>query len=261
LRGMIALAIGASLLAGCASSSRPPSRVIKQIDRALAQAPGKAQPSLIVKTELALNRMAREDGQVDAYRQYGREGAQIHSESGIEDIATVLARFGNPKQPSVLSTRSVFMSCDGSLAVSQGRGLDPNGKVGNYVVVWERQRGIRPNNEDETGYRFVYFSAEPDNPQPPPRKEPEVVPGAIVVEALDTVRADIASCRDRDQAYLEALAEPAAGYSSGSGQSLDRTLQWNWFSDPQGKRTIEVSLWRKGARETVLTQELPSAPR
>jgi hypothetical protein len=76
---------------------------------------------------------------------------------------------------------------------------------------------------------------------------------------LDAVRADIARCSPPGDIYLEALAEMASGHSSGSAHSRDRTLQWNWFAAPDGKRRITVSLWRKGTRETVLTQDLPSS--
>lgn len=262
MRGIVALAIGAALLAGCAGGGgRPPARVIQQIDRALAQAPGQAQPSIIVKTELALSRGMRDDNAKKALTSFAAPGAKIHTKEGLINALTFIASSASRGEGPRLETKTVLMSCDGSLAVSQGRLTESDGTVGNYVAVWERQRDIRPNNDDETGYRYVYFSTEPDNPQPPPRKVPEGDPGGIVVEAIDSVRADIASCRDRDKVYLEALAEQASGFSSGSGHSVDRTLQWNWFADPQGKRSVEASLWRKGARETVFTQNLPSAPR
>lgn len=260
MRGIIALTFGAALVAGCASSSRPPSRVIKQIDRALAQAPGKAQPSIIVKTDLMLARKARESGQKSAFLAFAAPNAQLHRSQGVVLAEPFLQGQRSRKDIASMSTKSVFMSCDGSIAVSQGRLTETDGTVGNYIFVWQRQRDIRPNNDDETGYRYVYFSAEPDNPQPPPRKELDIPEGGIVVEAIDATRADIASCRDRDKVYLDALAEQAAGYTSGSGHSLDRTLQWKWFADPAEQRTVEVSFWRKGARETVFTQDLPSAP-
>ena len=258
---MIFVIVLSGLLAACSSGPRKPSpRALKQIDRALSTAPGKAQPSIIVKTELALNRVAREEGQLDAYRHFGRVGAQIHTEKGILDIVEALAGQTSPDEPSVLSTKSVFMSCDGSLAVSVGRGSDPGGKVGTYIIVWERQLNIRPDGDEETGYRYVYFSAAADDPQPAPKApQPAPQPGDIVVEALDAVRADIARCAPRGDIYLEALAEMASGHSSGSAHSRDRTLQWNWFAAPDGKRRITVSLWRKGTRETVLTQDLPSS--
>ena len=261
LKGIIALTVSAALVAGCASGPRKPSpRALKQIDRALANAPGKAQPSTIVKTELLLNRMAREDGLIDAYRYFAAPGAKVHSDDGVNEIGTVLSKFKNPAEPSQFETKSVFMSCDGSVAVSQGRGRDPDGKVGNYVFVWERQPGIRADGDEETGYRYVYITAAPDDPQPP--KKPVVTPGPgdIVVEAIDSVRADIASCGPKEDIFLEALAEPASGIQIGRDQSRDRTLQWNWADFPDNRRRVTVSLWRKGTRETVLSLDLPSAP-
>ncbi len=272
MKAAIALAMGAALVAGCASGNRPTARQLDRIDRALEQAPGAAQPSIIVKTELALNRLAREKGQVDAYRKFAAPNAQVHSDDGIETIAQALAGETNPDEPSLLTTKSVFMSCDGSMAVSQGRGRDADGTVGNYVLVWERQRGIRPDGEEETGYRFTYFTAAADNPQPPPRKEPEVEPGGILVEAIDSIRADIGRCPER-----EARGERGPRSERGPRQdrvageqaaprniSRDGTLRWSWENSDAGNRSVTVELMRKEGWETVLTQtlqqSLPFAP-
>ena len=261
MRGLIALTIGAALVAGCAGGNKPSPRQLKQIDRALERAPGKAQPSTIVKTELALNRMARESGQLTAFKQFAAPNAQIHDENGLRVASAVMAGESNPDEPSQLSTKTVLMSCDGSIAVSQGRGLDPDGTVGTYIIVWERQPNIRPDGDEETGYRYIYFTGAADVPQPPPpAPRPDPLPGEIVVEALDAVKADIARCAPREEIYLNALAQPASGNSSGTGNSRDKTLQWNWFHESKDRRGFTVSLWRKDGRETAFTQSLPSAP-
>lgn len=261
MKGLIALTVGAALVAGCASGPRKPSsRALQQIDRALAKAPGKAQPSVIVKTELALSRSLREGNPRKALQTFAAPTAQIHTEDGLVEIATFLDNGPKVSEGPQLEAKSVYMSCDGSTAVSQGR-LTENGKVGNYVIVWERQPGISTRgDDDETGYRYVYFTAAMDDPQPPPK--PVITPGPndIVVEALDSVRADIATCAPRGDVYLEALAEPAQGVTQASQHSRDLTMQWNWFAGPDKQRRVTVSLWRKGERETVFTLDLPSAP-
>ncbi len=260
LKSIIALTISAALVAGCASGPRKPSqRALKQIDRALANAPGKAQPSVIVKTELALSRGLREGNPKEAFQFFAAPAAQLHTEDGLVEIATFLDNGPNGSEGPQLETKSVYMSCDGATAVSQGR-LTENGKVGNYIIVWERQPGISTRgNEDETGYRYVYFTAAKDNPQPPPR--PIITPGPndIVVEAINSVRADIATCAPRDEIYLNAYPQPIGG-EFGSGSSRDKTLQWNWSSVSADTRRVTVDLWRKDGPETVFTLGLPSAP-
>ncbi|MEP2735553.1 MAG: hypothetical protein ABJP34_04570 [Erythrobacter sp.] len=256
MRGLVALTVSAALLAGCSSGQRKPSpRALKQIDRALERAPGKAQPSIIVKTELALNRVARDSGQVDAYRQFAAPNAKIHTEGGVQEAADLFSRFGNPNQTSKFDTKSVWMSCDGSVAVSQGRGTDPDGKVGTYIFVWERQAGIRPDGDEETGYRYIYFAAAADDPQPAPRPpEPAPKPGDIVVEALDAVKADIARCvKKGDPLVMPVLSTHVTGTVFGGGPSSDGTLNYGWAHKPNGSRGFDAWLLRKDDRQNVLT--------
>lgn len=261
LKGIIALTVSAALVAGCSSGPRKPSpRALKQIDRALERAPGKAQPSTIVKTELAFSRELRDGNAKQAFIAFAAPGAMIHTDKGVSDAQLFLSDVNGRDLGPQLDTQSVWMSCDGSTAVSQGR-LTENGKIGDYAIVWERQPNIRPNGEEETGYRYVYFTSAPDDPQPPARPPaPEPQPGDIVVQAIDAVRADIATCAPREEIALNALAEPADGVEIGSDISRDRTLQWEWYHASAAKHGVSVSLWRKESRETVFTLDLPSAP-
>ena len=264
LKGVIALTISAALVASCASGPRKPSpRALKQIDRALANAPGKAQPSVIVKTELALSRSLREGNPKKAFQSFAAPTAQIHTEDGLVELGTFLDNGPNGSEGPQLETKSVYMSCDGSTAVSQGR-LSENNKVGNYVIVWERQPGISTRGDDEeTGYRYVYLTAAMDDPQPP--RKPEITPGPddIVVEALDSVRADIATCAPRDEIEPKLLSLSSSAnpvQEEGGGLSNDRTMQLWWARMPDGKRRFVASLWRKDGWDTPFTLDLPSAP-
>lgn len=263
MRGLIALTVGAALVAGCASGpGKPSSRALQQIDRALAKAPGKAQPSVIVKTELALSRSLREGNPKSAFQSFAAPTAQIHTEAGLVSAATFFDNGPKGSEGPQLETKSVFMSCDGSTAVSQGR-LTENNRVGNYVIVWERQPGISTRgDDDETGYRYVYFTAAMDDPQPSPK--PVITPGPndIVVEALDSVRADIADCGTEVIApvMISSPSSPAVETEIGTSVSRDGSLQWMRFSKPDGKWRVNVYLRRKDEWDPVLTLDLPSAP-
>ncbi|MDZ4274014.1 MAG: hypothetical protein U0995_06580, partial [Erythrobacter sp.] len=79
------LLLGAAALAltACASGGQKPSdRTVALINRALATAPGAAQPSTIVATEIAFSRAARERGQWTAFRMFAAPGALLHGENG-----------------------------------------------------------------------------------------------------------------------------------------------------------------------------------
>lgn len=258
----LALVIGlGAMIAGCGNSRRPTSRQLQQIDRALERAPGKAQPSSIVKSEIAFARMAREDGQWTAFGKFAAFGAQIHGPNGPMDVASFIAGKRDPKEAVQWRVRSVWMSCDGSTAVSQGRFRNPAGLVGNYVTVWERQRNGQRAATGEEEYRFIYDLAAPDNPQPPPRPaQAEPQPGDIVVEAIDAVRAEIGQCRKRGET---APAAPVTlvdeGGVIGGKLSRDGTLKWAWAQDAAGGQTFTVHYLENGAWTEGYNQEFPRA--
>lgn len=110
-------------LAACAGSGGPPKpnkRQMAVIDRALASAPGAAQPSTVVAAELAFSRAALEKGQWTAFRLFAAPGAMLHGGNGPFAIAPWLATQTDPPQAVQWKPRVVVMSCDGALAVSQG---------------------------------------------------------------------------------------------------------------------------------------------
>ena len=152
------LIVLAATFALSACQSGPKRMPIAVIDRALEGAPGEAQPSRVVANDLAFARAAREDGQWTAFSAYAGPGAMIHGRSGAIPAAPWLARQTNPPQAVKWAPKEIWMSCDGVLAVSQGRFVDPEGMVGSYLTVWQR--------EGRTDYRWVYDSAIADDPQP-----------------------------------------------------------------------------------------------
>ena len=132
------------------------------INQVLSTAPGAAQPSTIVAAELAFSRAAKERGQWTAFRQFAAPGALLHGANGPFAIEPWLATQTDPPVAVQWQPRTVVMSCDGALAVSKGRYRDPQGKVGNFVTVWERQA--------DGEYRYIFDVGGDDVPQPPPRK-------------------------------------------------------------------------------------------
>ena len=169
-----ALALAALAIAGCAAGSGPrtPRKVI---DRVLREAPYAAQPSLIVAREIEFARAAREDGQWTAFRAFATDDALLHGRNGPVLAKPVLGTLDDPEKAVQWVPRVVMMSCDGKTAVSQGRFLDPEGNVGTFVTVWERD-----GYSDD--YKWSYDVGANDDPQPP-RKDAEE--GVLVVTAYD----------------------------------------------------------------------------
>ncbi|MEQ8411763.1 MAG: hypothetical protein RIC51_03190 [Erythrobacter sp.] len=247
----LALAAAALALTGCAGGQRrgPPPEVI---NRVLTGAPGEAQPSLVVATELAYARAAREQGQFTAMGAFAAPAALLHGRNGPVAFTALAGTLEDPDTPFQWAPRMVVMSCDGAAAVSAGRFREPEGYVGNYITAWARQ--------SDGSYRWTYDVAGRDDPQPPPAAKPQVGEGDIVVTALDAIRGLVASCPPRG---LEVPAPPAIPIGEGPGNarlSGDGTLRWRWEHAADGTKQVAVDYFHQGEWVTAIEENLASSP-
>lgn len=244
------LLLATAALAACSANPRP-RLADKVIDRALAGAPGEAQPSKIVATEIAFARAAKEDGQWTAFRAFAAPGAMIHGRNGAIPAEAWLATQEDPPEAVQWAPREIWMSCDARVAVSTGRFRDPEGIVGTFITVWERQ--------SDGEYRWIYDSGMPDDPQPPAREKPEE--GDIVVTAMDAVRGHVADCRKPGDPPLPPVPEPlySMGTQLGAKSSPDGTLVWRWVhvgpGEGQGHRLFSSQIHRDGTWEGALNTD------
>lgn len=240
------LALGALALTACASQ-RPKGPPAAVINRVLAGAPGAGQPSTIVAAEIAFARAAREQGQWTAFRQFAAPGALLHGVNGPFAIEPWLATQTDPPEAVQWEPRAVVVSCDGALAVSQGRSRTPDGKVGNFLTVWERQG----NGE----YRYVFDAGGLDVPQPPPR--PKVEDGDIVVTSLDAVLGLVASCPRGGSETPPPPAIPVGEDGKTDARlSRDGTLRWRWEHRADGTRYAAAEYFYEGRWLTAFEQTL-----
>jgi hypothetical protein len=217
------------------------------INRALATAPGAAQPSTIVAAEIAFARAAREQGQWTAFKMFAAPGALLHGGDGPFAIEPWLATQADPPAATQWKPRAVVISCDGALAVSQGRLTTPEGQVGNFVTVWERQE----NGE----YRYVFDAGGLDVPQPPPRKPLE--DGDIVVTSIDAVLGMVASCPRGGAEIPPPPAMPVGEDGKADARlSRDGTLRWRWEHRADGARYAMAEYFYEGRWLTAFEQTL-----
>ncbi|MGB7374198.1 hypothetical protein [Pontixanthobacter sp.] len=250
---IVAAAVAASLVAGC-SSGRPIAR--DRIDRALSIAPGEGQPSKIVAAEVAMEQRARERGQWSSFAQYAAPDAKIHLTSGPAPAAAWLRGRRDPAQTASWEPRNVWISCDGSLAVSKGRYRAADGKVGDFVRIWQRS--------GENEYSWVHHLAALDNPQPARRPALPAAEGdEIVVTAIDSIKGFVADCPERGTAIP--AAPPAAMPSdvpsdntsaviSSRAASRDGTLAWRWEHDSASNRRIVAEYFSGGKWQIALDE-------
>lgn len=236
MRAIIAV-VACVALTACAGSPRPSRAVLERIDRVLIGAPGEAQPSRIVATELAYARMSREDGHWDAARAFAAPDAQIHGPDGPVPADAV---FRAVREPSLKwDVRNVWMSCDATMAISSGRYVDGKGIVGSYATVWERQPDL--------DYRWVYDLAMPDDPQPEPEPERTAEENEILVIAAESIQGRVADClKPGEELPSGPVRLVSVSSKNGTRDSADGTINYMWEHFENGLRRFEFAVIREG---------------
>lgn len=222
-RAKLAVALSVLALSACAGSG---SR--DRYDYLLRQPV--ANPSEVVATELAFARAAQEDGQWTAFREYSTDDAVMFVPEPV-NAHEWLGKQQNPAQAVKWQPHQVWSSCDGSLAVTKGAWQRPDGSVGYFTTVWERQ-----NNGE---YKWVLDQGDA-------LAEPLAAP-----EFVQTMVADCA--RDGDQSGLVADAASSllddtmpAGGEYFNQSSNDNTLFLNFVVEESQARAWKLMM-AKGA--------------
>lgn len=220
------------------------------IDRVLANSPNNASPGKVVAAELAFAREAREKGQWTAFRAFMGPNAVLHGERGPVAAASWLGSRPDPAEAHQWTPRGVWMSCDGHLAVSRGRLLDPQGDEGSFVTVWRRQSGGQ--------YLWIYDigAARPL----PEDASAQSADGAIVVVAEEMIQGYVADCPSAARP-MPARPEPsvADGTQIGGGASPDGTLHWRWEQQADGTRRVVADFLSEGSWKVAVKEDFPPA--
>ena len=184
-----------------------------------------ANPSAVVAAELAFARMAQEKGQWAAFRQFAADDALMFTPQPSQAKAWLKGR-AEPPVAVKWQPYEVWMSCDGSLAVTKGAWQRPNG-VGYFTTVWQRQ-----NNGD---YKWVLDQGDALKE---PLPEPEMIAGRV------------AECSKPSPPDIPAAAGRTLGWSN------DRTLQWIVEVKPDNSRSFKVHRWTGSGYEEALRSDV-----
>jgi hypothetical protein len=200
-----------------------------------------ADPSKVVAAELAFARLAQEKGQWTAFAQTSTDQAVMFVPQPTNAHQWLKGR-ANPAVAVKWQPYQVWMSCDGSLAVTKGAWQRPQ-SVGYFTTVWQRQR--------DGNYKWVMDQGDGLEQ---PLAEPEMIGGKV------------ASCERRPEAFgrhgrtrraMATVTAPACtGDScSGGGSSADGTLTYRYVTTAKG-REFTVQLRQDGAMAEVLRSEV-----
>ncbi len=239
-RGTLALATIAVAMAGTAYARAP---------RAM---PGGAyaNPSAIVAAEIAFNRRAQEKGQWAAFREYAAEDAVMFAPEPV-NARTWLKGRADPASPIKWQPGEIWMSCDGTLALSKGAWQQPDGSVGYFTTIWRR------NKKDE--YEWILDQGDK---LASPAQVPEMIAGTVAdcglprqVPSGGAVLG--ASPKQRFQPAAPGAMVPGM---TGGGASLDGTMTFSYSVDADFGRTVTVSLLRNGTMQQVVESRVAPAP-
>jgi hypothetical protein len=242
IRAVLLAALGASLLAGCASDG--PSARGGRLDLG---GPGdrlefRANPSAVIAAELAFARLAQERGQWTAFLETSTDDAVMFVPQAVGAHEWLRGR-ANPAQAVTWQPHQVWSSCDGTLAVTKGAWQRPDGTVGYFTTVWSRER--------DGDYKWVLDQGDGLEQ---PLAAPELIDGKVA----ECVRPDAPADRPERYRYRPALIRPAACEGSncqGGGTSADGTLGYDYQVTAQG-RQLTVQLRENGAMSEVMRSEV-----
>jgi hypothetical protein len=209
----------AALLAGCATNVNVQGRRLN-----LEGPPGReregilrADPSAVVAAELAFARLAQEKGQWTAFAQTATDEAVMFVPQPVVARQWLRGQT-NPPEAVKWQPHQVWSSCDGSMAVTRGAWQRPDGSVGYFTTVWERQR--------RGEYKWVMDQGDT---LAQPLAAPEMIAGTA------------ASCDGQPAPPADMLAGPQDQIRGGAAR--DATLRWQVVVKPDNSRRVIVRTW------------------
>jgi hypothetical protein len=222
--------------AGAQGQGGPQGFALQRSDRDRERNFRRADPAAVVAAELAFARAAQDKGQWTAFAEFAAKDAVMFVPEPVNARDWLKGR-ANPPQAVRWQPHQVWSSCDGSLAVTKGAWQRPDGSVGYFTTVW--QRGEKRKDR----YRWVLEQGDT-------LAEPLTAP--------EMVEAKAAECPPRARHDPVAASPPQCTPQgcSGGGRSDDGTLEYRYDTQPNGARTLGVSLLTGGEMQRVLLSEV-----
>lgn len=179
-----------------------------------------ADPGAIVAAEIAFARLAQDKGQWTAFAKTATKDALMFVPTRTNAQKWLKGR-RNPAQAVRWQAHDIWMSCDGTLAISTGAAQWPGGGDGEFLTIWQRQ--------SKGGYKWV---ADMGRSVKTPLAPPEMV------------RTHVAACQPAvPEARRVATSEDGNAIT---GQSRDGTLQYS-IVEANGGPVVHLVSWEGAA--------------
>lgn len=193
---------------------------------------GLAQPSAVIAADIALSREARSRGAAESLRRSAADAALVLVPRP-QPAAQWLKGRARPSPARDWTPRTVWVSCDGSFAVTKGawrRGSE----AGDYIALWQRQ--------PKDGWRWLLHEDGPARPLGP---EPEMIAGRV---------AECAGLVPRPRGFVAPPVSPL------QDSSPDGSLEWRVTQMPSCALVVSANAWNGRAMADVLTWTRPAPP-
>jgi hypothetical protein len=189
-----------------------------------------ATPQSAVDAERAFNASAQAKGQWTAFREYAAADATMFVPQPINAQEWLKDRKDPAKSVEWWPIES-YVSCDGTLAVNTGGWKLPNGEVGFFSTVWQRQA--------DGGWKWIVDGGDGLKEARPRPAEPKVVRalcGGIYVPSGNNDRTN----------------------KVGFGMSKDTSLSWRWTVRADGSRDFAAYVWSPNDMTQVIHDVIPA---
>jgi hypothetical protein len=182
-----------------------------------------------VDAERAFAAAAKTIGQWTAFRKWSTDDAVMFVPQPVNAHEFLKDRKDPPRVIDWWPTAS-WISCDGKTAVNTGGWQRPDGAVGYFTTIWQRQ--------PDGGWKWTLDSGD-SLTVPRPAGEPTVSRAACNVPKVTWA------------------ADPPGAKT---GRAADNSLNWIWSVKPDGGRDISVVMWTGKGFKPVLENEIVGTP-
>ena len=200
-----------------------------------------ADPDEVVAAERAFARAVQDKGQWTAFAEYAAEDAVMFVPQAVKAHDWLAGR-ADPPQGVRWQPHEVWMSCDGSLAVTRGGWQRPDGSVGYFTTVWALAAG-------QGEYRWILDQGDA-------LTAPLEAPEAVAETVGDCPFTGSAGMAEADLRNLDTEALNGGATTVGSGWSADGTLAYRYSVQPSGARKFAVLIVKGGRVQEVINSEV-----
>ena len=201
---------------------------------------GRGKAATALDAERAFAAEAQTLGQWTAFRKWAASDATMFVPQPINAQAWLKDRKDPPRAIDWWPTAS-YVSCDGSLAVNTGGWKRPDGAVGYFSTVWQRQQ--------DGGWKWIVDGGDDLK---------------VARKSLTQPKVAHASCEDKRRGAISAVVTTTGalkpGVKSDIGGSDDQSLNWLWIVRLDGSRTFMSAYWNGLEMKQAITDKI-AAPK